>query len=81
LPPQRGRPPESHPREARPTMLGILRRLVISSRDQLITSGRVRMRQLICVGCRRRTWVVVGPPRCPDCTQGTPPKRTRANPR
>ncbi|MGH3930708.1 MAG: hypothetical protein ACRDTF_12100, partial [Pseudonocardiaceae bacterium] len=70
------------PREARPTMIGILRRLVASPREQLITSGRVRMRQLICVGCRRRTWVVVGPPRCPDCAGGAaPPKRTRADPR
>ncbi|MGQ0777357.1 MAG: hypothetical protein ACT4NY_23575 [Pseudonocardiales bacterium] len=62
-------------------MIGFLRRLVIGPGEQLITTGRVRMRQLVCVGCQRRTWVVVGPPRCPDCAASdAPPKRTRANP-
>lgn len=61
-------------------MIGALRRLVFSPREQLITTGRVRMRQLTCVGCKRRTWVVVGPPRCPVCTEGAPPPtRTRAD--
>lgn len=53
-------------------LTGALRRLVQSPCDALISKGRVRMRRLTCVGCRRQTWVIVGPPHCPDCAQRDP---------
>ena len=53
-----------------PAMNMLWRLLPTNSRESLV-SGRVRIRRLTCVTCRCRTWVVVGPPRCPDCAAGT----------
>ncbi|MGH3566592.1 MAG: hypothetical protein ACRDRH_11295 [Pseudonocardia sp.] len=43
------------------------RRLLAPLQPELVTTGRVRMRRLICACCGRRTRVEVGPPRCLDC--------------
>jgi len=42
----------------------VWRRLLVALQPELITKGRVQMRQLICACCGGRTWVVLGPPRC-----------------
>lgn len=48
----------------------LLRRLLATPCEELVFRGRVRMRRLACAGCRRQTWVVVGPPRCSECARG-----------
>lgn len=62
-------------------LTGLWHRLWTNPHEGLVTTGRVRMRRLICVGCRRRIWVIVGPPRCNDCARRPQPLRTRSTER
>lgn len=45
----------------------VWRRLLVALQPELITTGRTRLRLMVCACCLQHIWVIVGPPRCTRC--------------